>query len=94
MTLTKRGKKLVFISYITLILGLVYLIITKPAHCIDEYTAKLLTTNFLYGEGDEVDYAIQSIYNNGGWVEINNEEEEVIFPCVTISKQYDQIEFK
>ncbi len=94
MKLTKRGKKIIFIGYITLILGLVYLIITKPAHCIDEYTAKMLATNFHYGEGDEVDYAIQAIYNNGGWVEINNEEEEIIFPCITKSKQYEEIQFE
>jgi hypothetical protein len=94
MKLTKRGNKVVFISYVALILGLVYLIIIKPTHCLDEYTAKLLTTNFLYGEGEQVDYAIQAIYNNGGWIEITNEEEQVIFPCVTISKQYDEIEFE
>jgi hypothetical protein len=54
----------------------------------------MLTTNFMYGEGEQVDYAIQAIYNNGGWIEVTNEEEQVIFPCVTISKQYDEIEYK
>ena len=92
--LTNRGRRLVFWGYVLTILFLLYLIITKPQHCIDEYTAKMLTTNFMYGEGEQVDYAIQAIYNNGGWIEVTNEEEQVIFPCVTISKQYDEIEYK
>lgn len=91
MKLTKRGRRIVFFGYLSIIVFLVYLIITKPTHCIDEYTAKSLSTNFLYGEGDEVDYAIQAIYNNGGWIEVTNENEEVIFPCITISQEYEEI---
>lgn len=93
MKLTKRGRRIIFFGYLSIILFLVYLIITKPTHCIDEYTAKMLATNFHYGEGDQVDYAIQAIYNNGGWIEVTNENEEVIFPCITISQEYEEIEF-
>jgi len=93
MKLTRRGRRLVFTGYVVAMLFLVYLIITKPTQCIDEYTANSLATQFLYGEGDEVDNAIQAIYNNGGWIEVTNNNEEVLFPCMTESVEYDEIEF-
>jgi hypothetical protein len=52
-------------------------------NCVDKYTADILTTQFLYGEGIDVDRAMTAIYNNGGWVEEElTPDVEVIFPCL------------
>jgi hypothetical protein len=51
--------------------------------CVDKYTADILTTQFLYGEGEDVDRALTAIYNNGGWENINElGEVEIIFHCL------------
>jgi hypothetical protein len=51
--------------------------------CVDKYTADILATQFLYGQGEDVDRAITAIYNNGGWVTNEyTDEVEVVFPCL------------
>jgi hypothetical protein len=88
MKLTTRGRRLIVGGYVAIMLGLGYLIITKPTQCIDEYTANLLATHFLYGEGAEVDNAINAIYNNNGWIEIDKQgQPEIVFPCLNQNKK-------
>ena len=86
MKLTQRGKYLSVIVYtiiMTLLLVGVYNKYISGQSCVDKYTADILATQFLYGEGEDRDRAITAIYNNGGWVENEYEElEEVIFPCL------------
>ena len=86
MKLTQRGKYLSVIVYtiiMTLLVVGVYNKYISGQSCVDKYTADILATQFLYGEGEDRDRAITAIYNNGGWVENEYEElEEVIFPCL------------
>ena len=86
MKLTLRGKFVVTILYtivMTILLVRVYDKYISDVSCIDKYTADIIATQFLYGEGEDVDRAITAIYNNGGWVENEYEElEEVVFPCL------------
>jgi hypothetical protein len=83
--LTPRGKSLVTILYtiiMTLLLVGVWNKYDKKG-CIDKYTADILATQFLYGEGIDVDRAMTAIYNNGGWIEDElTPDVEVIFPCL------------
>ncbi len=60
-----------------------------PLHALHYYrllridTADILATQFLYGEGEDVDRAITAIYNNGGWItDEHTPDVEVIFPCL------------
>ena len=91
MKLTQRGKYLSVIAYtiiMTLLLVGVYNKYINGQSCVDKYTADILATQFLYGEGIDRDRAITAIYNNGGWVENEYEElEEVIFPCLKNEEQ-------
>jgi hypothetical protein len=86
MKLTQRGKYSVVIGYtiiMTLLLVGVYNKYFSGQSCVDKYTADILATQFLYGEGVDRDYATTAIYNNGGWIENEFEElEEVVFPCL------------
>jgi len=83
--LTPRGKSLITILYtiiMTLLLVGVWNKYDKKG-CVDKYTADILATQFLYGEGEDVDRAMTAIYNNGGWVEDElTPDVEVIFPCL------------
>ena len=83
--LTPRGKSLVTILYtiiMTLLLVGVWNKYDKKG-CIDKYTADILATQFLYGEGIDRDRAITAIYNNGGWEQYDtNGEVSVVFPCL------------
>ena len=82
--LTRRGKNLVIVLYTILMTLLLVMVWNKyDVDCVDKYTADILATQFLYGEGEDVDRALTAIYNNGGWEEINElGEVEVIFPCL------------
>ena len=85
MKLTQRGKYAVVIGYtiiMTLLLVMVWNKYDKKG-CVDKYTADILATQFLYGEGIDVDRAMTAIYNNGGWIEEElTPDVEVIFPCL------------
>ena len=85
MKLTQRGKYAVVIGYtiiMTLLLVGVWNKYDKKG-CVDKYTADILATQFLYGEGEDVDRAITAIYNNGGWItDEHTPDVEVIFPCL------------
>jgi len=85
MKLTQRGKYAVVIGYtiiMTLLLVGVWNKYDKKG-CVDKYTADILATQFLYGEGIDVDRAMTAIYNNGGWIEEElTPDVEVIFPCL------------
>ena len=85
MKLTQRGKYVVVIGYtiiMTLLLVGVWNKYDKKG-CVDKYTADILATQFLYGEGIDVDRAMTAIYNNGGWIEEElTPDVEVIFPCL------------
>ncbi len=82
--LTRRGKNLVIVLYTILMTLLLVMVWNKyDVDCVDKYTADILTTQFLYGEGEDVDRALTAIYNNGGWENINElGEVEIIFPCL------------
>ena len=82
--LTRRGKNLVIVLYTILMTLLLVMVWNKyDVDCVDKYTADILTTQFLYGEGEDVDRALTAIYNNGGWVEDEfTADVEVIFPCL------------
>ena len=86
MKLTLRGKFVVTILYtivMTILLVRVYDKYISDVSCVDKYTADIIATQFLYGEGEDVDRAMTAIYNNGGWVEDEySEDVEVIFPCI------------
>ena len=85
MKLTQRGKYAVVITYtiiMTLLLVGVWNKYDKNG-CVDKYTADILATQLLYGEGIDVDRAMTAIYNNGGWIEEElTPDVEVIFPCL------------
>jgi hypothetical protein len=85
MKLTQRGKYAVVVGYtiiMTLLLVMVWNKYDKKG-CVDKYTADILATQFLYGEGIDVDRAMTAIYNNGGWIEDElTPDVEVIFPCL------------
>lgn len=86
MKLTQRGKYAVVIAY-TIIMTILSVGIwnkyISDNTCVDKYTADIIATQFLYGEGEDVDRAMTAIYNNGGWVEDEySEDVEVIFPCI------------
>lgn len=91
MRLTRRGKNITIIIYtiiMTLLCVGIYNKFISGDSCVDKYTADILATQFLYGEGIDRDRAITAIYNNGGWVENEYEElEEVIFPCLKNEEQ-------
>jgi hypothetical protein len=82
--LTRRGKNLVIVLYTILMTLLLVMVWQKyDVDCVDKYTADILATQFLYGEGEDVDRALTAIYNNGGWENINElGEVEIIFPCL------------
>ena len=82
--LTRRGKNLVIVLYTILMTLLLVMVWNKyDVDCVDKYTADILATQFLYGEGEDVDRALTAIYNNGGWENINElGEVEVMFPCL------------
>ena len=84
MKLTQRGKYVVVILYTMVMTLLLTLVWQKyDVDCVDKYTADILATQFLYGEGIDVDRAMTAIYNNGGWVEDElTPDVEVIFPCL------------
>ena len=83
--LTRRGKNVVIILY-TIIMTLLLVGVWNKYYkkdCVDKYTADILATQFLYGQGEDVDRAITAIYNNGGWVtDEHTSDVEVIFPCL------------
>jgi uncharacterized membrane protein YkgB len=82
--LTQRGKYVVVIAYTIIMTLLLTMVWNKyDVDCIDKYTADILATQFLYGEGEDVDRAMTAIYNNGGWIEEElTPDVEVIFPCL------------
>ena len=82
--LTRRGKNLVIVLYTILMTLLLVMVWHKyDVDCVDKYTADILATQFLYGQGIDVDRALTAIYNNGGWENINElGEVEVLFPCL------------
>ena len=86
MKLTQRGKYVVVILYtlvMTILCVRVYDKYISDKSCVDKYTADIIATQFLYGEGIDVDRAMTAIYNNGGWVEDEyTDDVEVIFPCI------------
>jgi hypothetical protein len=83
-SLTQRGKNLVLVLYTILMTLLLVMVWNKyDVDCVDKYTADILATQFLYGQGEDVDRAITAIYNNGGWVtDEHTPDVEVIFPCL------------
>lgn len=83
-SLTQRGKNLVLVLYTILMTLLLVMVWNKyDVDCVDKYTADILATQFLYGEGEDVDRALTAIYNNGGWENINElGEVEIVFPCL------------
>ena len=83
-SLTQRGKNLVLVLYTILMTLLLVMVWNKyDVDCVDKYTADILATQFLYGEGEDVDRALTAIYNNGGWENINElGEVEIMFPCL------------
>jgi len=85
MKLTQRGRYAVVVTYtiiMTLLLVMVWNKYDKKG-CVDKYTADILATQFLNGEGIDVDRAMTAIYNNGGWIEEElTPDVEVIFPCL------------
>ena len=82
--LTRRGKNLVIVLYTILMTLLLVMVWNKyDVDCVDKYTADILATQFLYGQGIDVDRALTAIYNNGGWENINElGEVEIVFPCL------------
>ena len=83
--LTQRGRYLIVIGYTIIMTLLVVMVLNKygKTGCVDKYTADILATQFLFGEGIDVDRALTAIYNNGGWVEERlSPDVEVIFPCL------------
>jgi hypothetical protein len=84
MKLTQRGKYVVVILYTMVMTLLLTLVWQKyDVDCVDKYTADILATQFLYGQGEDVDRAITAIHNNGGWVTNEyTDEVEVVFPCL------------
>ena len=83
--LTRRGKNVVIILYTIIMTLLLVGVYDKyfTNDCIDKYTADILATQFLYGEGIDVDRAITAIYNNGGWItDEDTPDVEVVFPCL------------
>ena len=83
--LTQRGRYLVVIGYTVIMTLLVVMVLNKygKTGCVDKYTADILATQFLFGEGIDVDRALTAIYNNGGWVEERlSDDVEIIFPCL------------
>lgn len=83
MKLTQRGKYAVVILYTIVMTALVFYIFGKDEKCVDPYVADILATQFLYGENEDVENAMNAIYNSGGWIEIKETDEpEIIFPCV------------
>jgi hypothetical protein len=82
--LTQRGKYAIVVGYTIIMTLLLTLVWQKyDVDCVDKYTADILATQFLFGEGIDVDRALTAIYNNGGWVEERlSEDVEVIFPCL------------
>ena len=82
--LTRRGKNLVIVLYTILMTLLLVMVWNKyDVDCVDKYTADILATQFLYGQGIDVDRALTAIYNNGGWENINElGEVEIMFPCL------------
>ena len=91
MKLTLKGKFVVTILYtilMTILCVRVYDKYISDTSCVDKYTADIIATQFLYGEGIDVDRAMTAIYNNGGWVENEYEQDvEVIFPCIKNEEQ-------
>jgi hypothetical protein len=87
--LTRRGKNVVIILY-TIIMTLLLVGVWNKYdrnNCVDKYTADILATQFLYGQGIDVDRAMTAIYNNGGWIEEElTPDVEVIFPCLKNEK--------
>ena len=83
-SLTQRGKNLVLVLYTILMTLLLVMVWNKyDVDCVDKYTADILATQFLYGQGIDVDRALTAIYNNGGWENINElGEVEIVFPCL------------
>ena len=85
MKLTQRGKYAVVVGYTIIMTLLLVMVWNKYDRkgCVDKYTADILATQFLYGEGIDVDRAMTAIYNNGGWIEEElTPDVEVIFPCL------------
>jgi hypothetical protein len=82
--LTQRGKYVVVIAYTIIMTLLLVMVWNKyDVDCVDKYTADILATQFLYGQGIDVDRALTAIYNNGGWENINElGEVEILFPCL------------
>ena len=82
--LTRRGKNLVIVLYTILMTLLLVMVWQKyDVDCVDKYTADILATQFLYGEGEDVDRAMTAIYNNDGWIEDElTPDVQVIFPCL------------
>ena len=83
--LTQRGKYVIVIGYTIIMTLLVVMVLNKygKTGCVDKYTADILATQFLFGEGIDVDRALTAIYNNGGWVEERlSPDVEVVFRCV------------
>ncbi len=65
MKLTQRGKYVVVITYTIIMTLLLTMVWNKyDVDCVDKYTADILATQFLYGEGEDVDRAMTAIYNN------------------------------
>jgi hypothetical protein len=83
--LTRRGKNVVIILYTIIMTLLLVGVWNKYSakNCVDKYTADILATQFLYGEGIDVDRAITAIYNNDGWItDEDTPDVEVVFPCL------------
>jgi hypothetical protein len=91
MTLTTRGKRLVFALYSLAIATLVYLIMTIDNDCIDEDLARFTSQAYHYGTPEEKEKAIEIIYQWRGGIQLKNDgTHEIIFQCVTV-KQDEKI---
>lgn len=87
MTLTNRGKRLVFALYTLLIIFIGYKIITIDNACIDEDLAQMTAQAYYYGTPEEIENAREIIYKWRGGIELKNDgTHEIKFDCVSLNK--------
>jgi hypothetical protein len=87
MTLTTRGKRLVFALYSLLIIILVYRIMTIDNECITQDLATYVASDYHYGTPEEKERAIETIYQWRGGIKLNDDNtHEIIFDCVQANK--------
>jgi hypothetical protein len=86
MTLTTRGKRLVFALYTLVILFIGYNIMTIDNACIDEDLARMTSQAYHYGTSQEIEHAREIIYKWRGKIKVHEDyAHEIIFDCVTLN---------